>query len=79
MSSATKKAMKIFQTVQNDSASIGYRANQHPLNNDILSNSFKFILFISWEYVYFCCIAKTPKEFMDSNFMDTLGISVFIT
>lgn len=73
------KKMKIFQIVQNDLASIGYRANESPLNNDILSYGFKNISFTICGLVYLCRIAETPEEFMDSIFVITVGILVFIS
>lgn len=72
--------MKTFQTVQKCLALEGYSANGSAFNRLQLWVGFKCTLALFAQCAYlFLRLPKTPKEYMDSIFMTTVGILVFIS
>lgn len=63
--------MKIFQRVQVNLASLGYRRNQSPFNTTQLWISIRFFLNLALLFAYLVCEANTPKEYVDTIFMTT--------
>lgn len=68
--------MKIFQTVQKQLASIGYRPNARPFNSDIVRQCLKYSLLTTGQVVYLFNFANTPTEFINSVFVTAIGILV---
>lgn len=73
------KRMKIFQTVQRDMALIGYKADEQPFNIKQIEHGFKSIFCGTLELVYLIFVAETPKEYLVSIFMTSVGFLVFIS
>ena len=71
--------MKFFETAQSKLAEIGYHADKRAFNNEQLAFLLKGVLANIVFGVYFFHVANTPKEFLDSVFMFSVGILVYIS
>lgn len=79
MSHPKATTIKMFQNVQKHLALIGYRANQHPLNNQQLIYGMKIIWTIIPQCAYLLYVDNTQKEFIVSIFMNITAILTFIS
>lgn len=70
--------MKLFQSTQKSLAFGGFIKNQPAFNRTQLRMMFLSILFLGLQCIYLFHVANTPRQYMDSIFMTTVGILVFI-
>lgn len=70
--------MKLFESVKSKLARIGYNANQRAFNTEQLIFLLKKALVNTLVGVYLFHVANTPKEFLESIFMFTVGILALI-
>lgn len=66
-------AMKIFQTIEKNLESGGFIRNQRPFNPTQTEHIVKIMLFMAMLFIYLGLEAKTPRQYMDSILMSTVG------
>lgn len=70
--------MEIFLTVKKNLASLAFVPNQRPFyTNQLIHTSYGFLAIIL-QCLYLFFDAETIKEYMDSIFMTTVGILVYV-
>lgn len=75
----TIKPMKIFQTIQKNMRHSGFIRDQNAFNKTQTLVIFKSIVFLTLQFVYLLRVANTPRQYMDSIFMSTVGFLIVIS
>lgn len=73
------KRLKIYQTVRKHFTSIQFSEGRRWFHSQLLFEQLKCILAIVLQCIYFFYKANAPEEFMNSIFMTTVCILVFIS
>lgn len=71
--------MKLFRTIQKYMAFRGFEKDRYPFNRTQRWYTFVSVLYHTLEIVYPFRVANTPREYMESIFMITTGISIVIS
>lgn len=71
--------MKTFQAVRQNLVKIHVSADQRWSDNQLLFHICECIFAIILQCIYLFCVANTPEELMNSIFMTTAAILVFIS
>lgn len=71
--------MKVVKTVRWSLELMGYSANEKAFSRIQLRHGLEDLLIISTNCVYLFHVAETTQEYINSTFMTSVGICVFIS